>query len=136
MPLIVWSNALSVGIDEIDNQHKKLFKIANDLCDALMASAGKQVLGKTLDELIAYTKTHFAYEERIFAQTGYPGTPEHKKEHEDLTNQVIDVQKRFASGASAALSMEVMNFLRSWLINHIQGTDTKYVSHLKSHGIN
>ncbi|MER2519543.1 MAG: bacteriohemerythrin [Bdellovibrionales bacterium] len=135
MPLIAWSDALSVGIEEIDIEHKKLVTIANNLYDAINANAEKEALGKTLAELIAYTRSHFAHEERLFAQTNYPESAAHKQEHEKLTNQVLDMQKKFANGATTSLSLEVMDILKNWLIYHIQGSDMKFAPHLKSQGI-
>lgn len=136
MPLIVWSDILSVGIKEIDAEHKELVRITNHLCDAISADHGQEALGKTLTDLVAYTQSHFAHEERLFAKTNYPDAEAHKKEHEMLTRQVIDIQRRFNEEATAALSLEVMGFLREWLITHIQGSDMKYAPHLKSQGIN
>jgi hemerythrin len=79
---------------------------------------------------------HFDREENFFAQTGYPAATSHKQERDALTRQVIEIQKKYAAGASAALSLEVMKFLRNWLIQHIQGSDQKYRPHLNSKGIN
>ena len=135
MPLMAWNDKMSVGIPSIDDQHKKLVGMLNDLFDAVQAGKGKDVLGKILDNLIEYTKSHFGYEEKLFAQHGYPETEPHKKEHADLAHQVLDVQKKYHSGATATLSMEVMNFLKNWLIKHIQGSDKKYGPYLASKGV-
>jgi hemerythrin len=85
--------------------------------------------------LIDYTKVHFAHEEKLMAEHGYPDSPGHKAEHVALAKQVLDVQAKFKSGASAVLSMDVLNFLKEWLLKHIQGTDKKYVAHFKSKGV-
>jgi hemerythrin len=92
-------------------------------------------LGKTLDGLIDYTKSHFAREEQYMLKCGYPDLATHKKEHEDLAKQVLDVQKKYHGGSTATLSMEVMNFLKNWLIKHIQGTDKKYTPFMLAKGI-
>ncbi|MGB8601484.1 MAG: hemerythrin domain-containing protein, partial [Rhizomicrobium sp.] len=68
------------------------------------------------------------------AQTSYPNTAEHKAQHEDLKTHVLDIQAKFKAGNNA-VTLETMNFLKGWLVNHIQGSDQKYSSHLKSHGI-
>jgi hemerythrin len=85
--------------------------------------------------LVDYTKVHFAREEKLFGQTGYPEAVPHKQQHDALTRQVLDVQRKYAAGAAATVSLEVMHFLRDWLIKHIQGTDQKYRSHLNAKGI-
>lgn len=135
MPLMTWNDKMSVGIPSIDGEHQKLVAMLNELFDAVQAGKGKDVLGKILDRLIDYTKSHFANEERYMTQHAYPDFAPHKKEHEDLAKQVLDVQHKYHSGATATLGMEVMNFLKNWLIKHIQGTDMKYSPFLKAKGV-
>jgi len=132
---MTWTDKLSVGVKVIDDDHKKLVSMVNELYDGITAGHGKEALGKVLDELVNYTKFHFKREEDFFAKTGYPAAVAHKKEHDDLTTQVLDVQAKYKSGAMATLSLEVMNFLKNWLVNHIQGSDKKYGPHLNAKGI-
>mgnify|MGYP001558302938 CR=1 FL=1 len=135
MPLMQWNESLKVGIDAVDGDHQKLVGMVNELFDAMQAGRGKDVLGKVLDELASYTAQHFAREESYFARTGYPDSAAHKKEHDDLRKQVNDVQAKFKSGATATLTIDVLNFLRDWLVKHIKGSDMKYAPHLKAKGI-
>jgi hemerythrin len=135
MPLMEWTDKLSVGVPSIDAQHKKLVGIANELYDAMKAGHGKDVLDKTLDGLINYTVTHFKYEEKLFGQTGYAASGPHLKQHEDLTKQVLVIQEKMKKGVSFAQSMEVMEFLKNWLTNHILVSDKAYGPHLTSKGV-
>jgi hemerythrin len=135
MPLMTWTPKLSVGVAVLDEDHKKLVGMVNELYDAMQAGHGKESLGPILDRLVDYTKVHFAREEKLFGQTGYPEAVPHKQQHDALTRQVLDVQRKYAAGAAATVSLEVMHFLRDWLIKHIQGTDQKYRSHLNAKGI-
>ena len=135
MPLMNWTEKLSVGVAVIDDDHKKLVAMVNGLYDAMQAGRGKDTLGQILDDLVQYTKVHFAREEKFFAQTGYPGALLHKQEHDALTGQVVDVQHKYAAGASATLSLDVLHFLKDWLIQHIQGSDQKYRPHLNAKGL-
>lgn len=135
MPLMQWTDKFSVGVPSIDTDHKRLVAMVNDLYDGVVAGHGKDVVGRVLDGLISYTAEHFAREERYFAATSYPDAAAHKKEHQDLVKQVLDVQARYKSGATSTLSLEVMNFLKTWLVRHIQGSDMKYSAHLVSHGV-
>lgn len=135
MPLMEWNDKLSVGIQQFDNEHKRLVAMLNELFDAAQGGHGKEVLGKILDGLITYTATHFANEERYMKEHKYADYAAHKAEHDALAKQVLDVQARYKAGASAALSMEVMNFLKNWLGKHIQGTDKKYGPFLNDKGI-
>ena len=109
----------------LDNDHKRLVDMVNNLFDGVQSGQGKEALGKILDGLIGYTVDHFKREEQFFAQTGYPDNAAHKAQHEDLCKQVLTVQAKYKGGATATLSLEVMNFLKNWLINHIQGSDKK-----------
>jgi len=135
MPLMEWNQKMAVGVALLDLDHQKLVKMINDLYDAMKEGHSKESLGKILDSLVDYTKVHFAHEERFFAQTHYADLAAHKKEHDDLTRQVLEVQAKYRSGATGTLSLEVMNFLKNWLVNHIQGSDKKYGPHLNSQGI-
>jgi hemerythrin-like metal-binding protein len=135
MPLMTWTDKMSVGVKVLDDDHKRLMALINDLHDGLKAGHGKEALGKILDGLVNYTKSHFAREEQFFSKTGYPNSHTHKKEHDDLTHQVLDVQAKYKSGDVATLSMDVMDFLKTWLTNHIQGSDQKYSTHLNAHGV-
>ncbi len=133
MALFEWNAGYSVQVPSIDVQHKKLVGMVNDLHDARIAGKGNQVVGEILKGLIEYTKTHFAYEEKLMRDIGFPDLDSHKKLHSDLLNQVNEVWKKFEVGQKA-LSGEVFDFLKDWLINHIQGSDMKYAPYAKKKG--
>jgi hemerythrin len=135
MALMMWTEKLSVGVGALDDDHKRLISMLNELYDAMQAGHGKDSLGRILNELVRYTKVHFAREEEFFAKTGYPASAAHKGEHDALTSQVLDVQRQYEGGAAATLSLEVLRFLKTWLTNHIQGSDQKYRAHLNAKGI-
>jgi hemerythrin len=135
MPLMEWNDRLSVGIKQFDDEHKRLVAMVNELFDAAQGNRGKDVLGKILDGLITYTKTHFANEERYMTQHGYPELAAHQAEHGALAKQVLEVQAKYKGGATGALNNEVLTFLKGWLVKHIQGTDKKYGPFLNGKGI-
>ncbi|MCU7939344.1 MAG: bacteriohemerythrin [gamma proteobacterium symbiont of Bathyaustriella thionipta] len=134
MPLIQWNNELSVGINSIDEQHKKLVNLINELNDALQSGKANQVLAGIFDGLAVYTINHFGYEEELFAQYGYPESQAHKNEHRVLIQQVNDLQEKMNQG-DFMISVEVMVFLKNWLINHILKTDKAYAQFLKDKGV-
>ena len=134
MAFIVWNPSISVGIDTIDKQHKKLIGLVNELADAMKDGKSKDVLSKVFGGLVEYTKEHFAFEESLFRQHGYAGKEEHIRQHAELTAQAMGLKKDFESG-KAAVSMETLKFLNTWLIDHIQGTDKKYAPHLIQKGV-
>jgi hemerythrin len=135
MALMTWTEKMSVGVKQLDDDHKRLVGMVNELYDGITAGKGKEALGPILDESIDYTKVHFGHEEAFFARTGYPGAAAHKHEHDELTRQVLDVQAKYKTGAKLTLTLEVMNFLKEWLVHHIQGSDQKYGPHLNAKGI-
>lgn len=134
MALMMWSDSLSVNIKEIDEQHKKLIGMLNELHDAMKAGKGNDVTGKVLSGLIQYVATHFAHEEKLMTAHAYPDLAKHKTEHELLTKQATDLAKQFQAG-KPVLTVELMTFLKNWLSNHILGTDKRYGPYLNSKGV-
>ncbi len=134
MTLINWNDALSVNIQEIDSHHKKLMDLINGVYQAMMMDKGKDVIEKILNELLEYTEYHFGYEEKLFQQYGYPETKAHIAKHRNLVSKVKDFVCEFKSG-KANVDHELLVFLRSWLTNHIMGTDQEYTAFLNSKGV-
>jgi len=124
---------MSVGVKACDDDHKQLIDTLNRLYEGMKKGQGKDVLGKVLDDMVKYTKVHFAREEELFDRTGFPAA-DHKREHRELVTKAETLQRRQKSGESA-LSIETLDFLRDWLTIHIQGTDKKYSSYLNEHGV-
>jgi len=135
MPLMTWTEKMSVGVAVLDGDHRKLVGMVNTLFDEIQSGKGKEGVGKTLDSLVSYTVEHFKREEQFFAKTSYSESAAHIAEHQKLCKQVADVQQRYKAGATTALTLEVMSFLKNWLTNHIMGSDKKYGPHLNSKGI-
>ena len=133
--LIEWTPELSIGIDQIDQQHKKLVDMINQLDHAMRNKKGKDILKDIIHELNSYTHYHFATEEDLFDLFGYEDAEAHKATHKGFVSKIDDFEKNFSNG-SRGLSMEIMTFLSNWLIEHIQGTDKQYVPLLKSNGVN
>ena len=131
--LIVWSKSYSVGVNQMDKEHQRLVDLINTLYAAMRAGRSKDAIGSILGELVEYTKSHFAHEEKLMREAGYDGYDEQKRAHEALVSQVAEVQQKYRSGT--ALGQEVMNFLKNWLVNHIQGSDKKYGPVMNKKGI-
>jgi hemerythrin len=92
MALLAWNDTLSVKVAEIDQQHMKLIGMINDLNDAMKNGQGKEILGKIINDLVAYAIMHFKLEERYFARYGYPDAESHQKEHAAFNQKVADFQ--------------------------------------------
>lgn len=122
MPLVEWSNAYEVGVEKIDAQHRQLCILMNEMHDAMAQGKGRAVTGKALDGLIAYTIKHFSDEEITLQLYGYPELPKHRLIHREFMAAVEGFQKQYRAG-SLTLNIDMMKYLRHWLLNHIQGTD-------------
>ena len=127
MPYIEWMPSLSVGVREIDAQHKNLVAYINELAAAREEGRAREAVSPLLAKLQAYVLEHFALEERYFDSFGFPGAIAHKKEHADFAAKVEAFGRDFAAG-KAELSDEMLLFLRSWLTSHISFSDRKYRS--------
>ncbi|MEI8395593.1 MAG: bacteriohemerythrin [Rhodospirillaceae bacterium] len=135
MSLIEWTEQMSIGISRFDEEHKYLISLMNTLFDGVSTGEGRQVLGTVLDGLVEYTKTHFLNEEILLKEYGYEGLDSHHAEHKELTRKVLDIQQRYHAGATTMLSLEVMGFLKNWLVKHIQTSDRRYGDFLRTRGM-
>jgi hemerythrin-like metal-binding protein len=134
-PFITWTEKMSVGVALLDDDHKKLIALLNDLHDGIAAGRGTERLGRVLDGLVGYVVAHFAHEEEFFAQTKYPAAAEHIQEHRALTKLVLDVQARYNKGHFETLSLDTLDFLKNWLHEHVLGLDKNYKAHLNANGV-
>lgn len=134
MAYIDWSPEFSVGIPSIDQQHQQLVKMLNELYNAMQAGQGQASLGKVLNSLAQYCLSHFAAEERLMRQHGYPDLAAHLEIHQKMTAKVKELLQDINSG-KALTSVSVASFLKDWLTKHIQQTDKKYGPYLQGKGV-
>ena len=121
---IVWSEILSVGVEEIDEDHRKLVHIFNVLNQAVTEGASPDYLAATLEELINCTVWHFSHEERLMLKHGYGGIEEHKAEHRELIQSAKELQQRILH-ARQGVAEEQIVFLERWLTAHILTADQR-----------
>ena len=131
---VEWKDDYSVGIDSIDQQHKKLLNLINQLQTAVDYSTGDEFEREALDELVDYTKTHFIYEEGLMRDNDYPDFEPHKAQHEKMFKKVGEVLAEYEQDHETAMS-NAAEYLKDWLINHINGTDKEYSSYLIAKGV-
>ena len=125
-----WSPEYSVNIKTIDDQHRELVNILNRLFVAVSRREGDKAIAGILDALTSYTQTHFALEERLMQQANYQDFESHKLEHKKLLEQLDRLCKKHMF-EEKPIYFEMMNFLKTWLKEHIQGVDRKYSSALQ-----
>jgi hemerythrin len=131
--LFGWKPNYSVGIGIIDQHHQRLFSLVNSLHNAMVQQQGKIVLASTLTELFSYTQLHFTSEEVLMEAFGYPELLIHRIEHDRLLRTVQAFQDEFFRG-QAQLTVQLMDFLKTWLQKHILGSDQRYVQFFAGRG--
>ncbi|MCP5105735.1 MAG: hemerythrin family protein, partial [bacterium] len=134
MALFNWKDEYSVNVKEIDKQHQMLVDSLNELFEAMRSGEAKEIIGGILKGLVDYAGVHFSYEEKLLNRYNYPEYAKHKTEHDAFVEKTVEFQEKYNQG-KLMLSMEVMNFLKDWLKNHILGTDKKYSSFFNERGI-
>ena len=122
---IPWKNKYSVSVTSIDDQHKQLVNLINELNNAMLYEKGRDKISQIIKGLVDYTVFHFDYEEGLLKKNGYTDFDNHKKIHTKFIDAIKDFQNDFEYNEKE-LSKEVMDFLKRWLIEHIMGTDQKY----------
>lgn len=131
---VVWSDELSVGVQEIDEQHKELVAMLDALHRAIVEHHGRAACADILRRLAEYTRIHFTVEESLMRILGYPDYERHKGEHQALIAQVTQLQEKLARG-EAAITFELLHFLKVWLTRHILGSDKVYGRYFLDKGI-
>jgi hemerythrin-like metal-binding protein len=128
--LFVWNDEYSVGIAEIDDQHRRLFGLINRLYDKTMQGHSDETLDATLKELVDYTQTHFSDEEKRMQAAGYPDLQSHCQEHTRLVREVNDFIAKTRNENRHAIANQLITFLFDWLTGHILETDKRYTPYL------
>jgi len=126
---IVWDKILSVGVEEIDEDHRKLVNIFNILNHSLLKRESPDYIAATLAELINCTVWHFSHEERLMLKHRYEGLEEHKAEHQELINSAKELQQKILQSDKPVVD-EHIEFLERWLTVHILTTDLRLGSYL------
>ena len=134
MALFDWQDSFSVNVKEMDRQHHRLVEMINELYRALLSNDPNEFLGKALHQLVEYAGVHFQKEEELLEKYHFPELDSHKKEHEAFVEKIIDYHKKYKTG-SLTLSVEMVNFLKSWLKDHIIGNDKRYGPFLNEKGV-
>lgn len=131
---VAWNDGMSVGVRAIDQQHRQLLALINELHEAMTQGQGSTVLRQIVDGLIEYTHGHFTTEESYFEACGYADCAAHKQQHRDFVAKVTDFKQGFDEGR-LMLTLDVMSFLGEWLVDHIQGSDASYAPFLHHEGV-
>jgi len=133
MPVVQWDETLSVGVQEIDAQHRGLLALINELHEAIAAGRSRGLLGEVVNRLKDYARTHFSTEEKYMLQTAFPGFDEHRMAHDLFIEKVLGFELDLHR--DRASPREVAGFLMDWYVRHVKGMDHQYAGHFRKHGI-
>jgi len=132
--MIEWEDKFSVGISIIDEQHKKFIEIINKAIVAKEHNDNPEELKELLYRITKHAILHFSTEEVYMIESNYIEYIRHKKEHHDFERKIISYCKKVADG-DYQITNEKLEHLKQWVVNHIQGTDKKYVNCFKSNSL-
>jgi hemerythrin-like metal-binding protein len=128
--LVTWQDKYALGLDEIDEQHKMLFDIMNDIWDVIVHNTKARSIMDSLEELERYTIKHFTEEEIFMRDIEYPNFDAHIALHRIFTQHIAEEKIKVQRGQT--VSLELLHFLRDWLVNHILVEDKRYEVHFHS----
>lgn len=132
---IKWSDKLCIGIPSIDDQHKVLVSIINELFGRIMEPENSQDHHLVFEKLELYTREHFCYEEALFDKFKWDHSSIHESEHKKLIAEIGKMKTAFEKSTDFDSSVEIMQFLKNWLVNHILESDRSYVTFLTEKGV-
>ncbi len=132
--MIEWEDKFSLGISIIDEEHKKLIGILNKAILAKEHNVNSEEIKEVLREMNDYTLTHFTTEEAYMKAFNYPEYQDHKEEHRVFSTEIIAYTYKVIKGDYQIVN-EIIEYLKQWLINHIQVTDKKYIDCFKKNGL-
>lgn len=126
MSVIHWTEDMSVGVERLDEHHRRLIDLTNRLGAAIASGDTERTTGTVLGELIRYVYYHFGEEERLMELAGYADLPRHREHHRTMAEHVRGLEARFEADPGAVATAELHAFLADWLINHIRSEDLLY----------
>lgn len=126
-----WHEKYSIGNDQIDDQHKQLLILVNDVSDAVDKTYDQEAVGAALRRLCDYTVEHFAYEEDLMDMDAYAFYDQHMTEHMECTTKALEFLQDYSSGEQVDLRAFVQ-FVTTWIFAHILGTDQKLGEFLRT----
>ena len=131
----VWNDELSVGIRELDKQHRKLFETIKRLQQNPAISIHSEAVSEIFQELMDYVSTHFASEERFMAQMGYPGLEQHRAAHIEFTERLSDMMLDAMEQTRDGTAEELFDLMQQWLESHIRNDDMHYAAFFKQQAV-
>jgi hemerythrin len=132
--MISWDKTAILNVGEIDSQHQHLFVLVDNLHQAMASPQGTDGVGHALDELVNFTRMHFATEEAMMTRHVYPEYEKHKEEHEILLQDVGALLQRFRDG-DILIPFAIELDLEAWALKHIVTSDKQLATFLNTKGV-
>lgn len=130
--LITWNSDLETGIKLVDDDHKVLVSLLNQVSDSIADHEERATLGSVLNSLAEYTHYHFSREERLLEAAGYSDLAGHRALHRKLAAEVEAICLHYAESPETVRAQDVRSFLRTWLVEHIQSSDMDYCAAVRA----
>lgn len=131
MALLRWDAKYLLGQAQIDDEHQRLFELINSFYDAFMLDHDRATVRGLLGRLVEHIQLHFANEEALMQESGFPGLDGHRGQHQKLLEQVLEVSAKFQD-RSVNPTHDTVLVLRNCLGDHILRHDLVFGAHLKS----
>ena len=132
--MIEWDDKYILGISIIDNEHRKFIDVINKAYVAKEQNDNPKEVQNLLKVMTVYSVSHFTTEEAYMLKYSYPEYKYHKEEHHDFTMTTLANLRKVIRG-DYQIANELLEYLKQWLVNHIQGTDRKYIDCFKMKGL-
>ena len=131
MALLHWRENMSVGVEAVDNDHKHLIDLLNQMHFLVLAGDDRSSVGEVLDELVHYVDYHFEREEKLMQFSDYPGLEAHRTCHQDLARRLLEYKKTFEDRPESFDAAAFYDFLSDWLVVHVLEKDMKYKPYVR-----
>jgi hemerythrin len=129
--IVEWDNRYAVGIQLIDDQHRQLLKLVNNICLGCMKDdeGAKNYFRLTIHGLVNYIKYHFVTEEQLLEQIEYPDSAAHKRQHDEFIRDIVERAESFERGRTIS-PKGYIRYIRDWMVTHITLIDKKYATYI------
>ena len=134
MELYAWRSGYEIGHERVDDQHRELVGMINRMYRAMKEGSGNAAIETILDELLDYAQLHFDTEEKAMRDSAFPGLEAQQQEHIDLTRKVLRLRHKWQQDRSVK-TIELLDFLRQWFIDHISKEDLEFGRYLKTQNL-
>lgn len=124
---IDWEDSLSLGVDEIDEDHRQMVNTFNRLVEACIDARGPIEATLIVNELTGATRVHFTREEVLMADYAYPGIDAHRDEHGEFVGDLEDLERRFLAAGAPELCLGTLAEIGRKLVGHIRAADRDYI---------